>query len=271
MNRSLHIISLLFLIGCSLSVEPQTDFFGNKAPQDQQKKLSNPTINKPNKPNKVDAQGRRQGEWGLKYANGNYAYTAFFVDGKPHGTVTRFAENGKKEAEIIYVEGNDTCKAILYGEKGNIEAKGQYVNEKKVGKWIIYNDKDVVIGNESYVNGEYHGTQFYYFSDGKLRETINYQNGIAHGAWNEFFHNGKKHTEATYKNGKLDGKFTVWNEDTGKIAACGKYADDHQVGKWQMWDEFAKETFFVSFDNNGNMTNPDEVQKRMERKMQYYE
>lgn len=87
-----RIAAVLIMVVMMASPAMAQDFLGSFAPKDGKEKADKkkPLVerkdakaNLPDKPNKKDAQGRKQGEWGKKYPNGRYSYVATFKDDRP--------------------------------------------------------------------------------------------------------------------------------------------------------------------------------------------
>lgn len=247
----------------------QMDVFGNRVPKSGSHVEK--SVDRPDKPNKVDEQGLRQGEWARKYANGHYAYTATFVDGKPIGDLTRYDEHGNKTAVLHYDTPSDTCTAVLYGDNHKKEAEGTYVGKDRHGKWTLYDTEGKVVGIENYSNAMLDGEQKYFHSNGQVSQIVNYSKGYIHGKCVEYFSSGKLKQDANYVQGYLDGKFINYDEISGEVSSEGMYVNGKPSGKWRMYDGFAKEHYTVTYDTNGKAINQDEIDKRMQRQMEYYE
>ena len=70
--------------------------------------------------NQVDAQGRKQGFWSKKDADGKLLYQASFKNDQPVGEMKRFHPNGKLKAVLTYVEGSELSDAKLFDERGRM-------------------------------------------------------------------------------------------------------------------------------------------------------
>lgn len=264
-----RIIAIASIVIAAQSAWAQMDVFGNRVPKSGSHVEK--SVNLPNKPNKVDENGLRQGEWARKYANGHYAYTATFKDGKPVGEMIRYDEKGNKTAVLNYINESDTCTARLYGESQRVEAEGMYVGQDRDGQWTLYGTDGKIIGVENYKKGMLNGEQRHFHNNGQVSQIINYEMGFAQGPSVEYFSTGRVQTECNYSQGQLDGKYKVIDEVSGEIAAEGKYNKGLRAGKWKVYDSFAKEHYIVEYNELGLPVNQDEIDRRMERQMKHYE
>lgn len=244
----------------------QFDFGGpKKETAKKENTTSTKRYNLADKPNRTDAQGRKQGEWAKKYDNGQYRYVATFKDDKPVGKVVRYHENGRKSSEMTYMT-NDTVKATYYNEAGQKEASGKYVNKKRTGAWDIYNERGVRIALETYKNGVIHGKTNLFYENGQTAEEMYFVDGTLNGPWFQYKITGSRQLEATYVKGKLEGAYRFWDDD-GTLSVQGQYSNGTQVGDWKVYDTDAKEFYYMKYDNFGHLTNEKEVTERINRKL----
>lgn len=198
-------------------------------------------------PNKVDSQGRKQGEWGKTYPDSKvYMYKGQFKNDKPVGDFTYFYESSKVKAIIKHGATGARSEAYFYHENGVLMSFGIYRNYKKDSVWtnfgpsgrvsnrteykddkihgkrIIYfvpedpNDKSVLISESyTYVNGVLDGEFNSYFLNTRVKEKGNYKNNLKEGIWEEFYPNGKRRVLYRYKQGKKHGWIIVY-DDSGK-------------------------------------------------------
>lgn len=265
------LFALLLTMFVSVSSFAQFDVFGGMAPADQKTtatKTGEKKFTLPDKPNKLDAQGRKQGEWAKKYENGQYQYLATFRNDIPVGTLTRYYENGKKSAELTY-NADGTISCTLYHENGKLATKGTYSSTHiRISNWTFYNEEGYKVLSENYKNGKLHGTRFTYFDNGKVSDESNYVEDVLHGPWFEYTSSGHRRLEAHYVHGKLDGSYKFWTID-GILSIEGKYRLGTQIGDWKVYNENGNGEFFVmQYDDNGQLLNEQEVQDRMNSEME---
>ncbi|MBP5366010.1 MAG: hypothetical protein J6Y82_08835 [Bacteroidales bacterium] len=251
----------IIALALTTTMSAQTDFFGKFSPKAKNEKV----INLPDKPNKTDGQGRKQGEWAKKYDNGQYTYTARFVDGIPVDTVRRYYENGVISTEQIY-KSADSCFVISYGEDGKKEASGLYIKNQREGEWLTFDKSGDITSRETYKGGQLNGKAYIYFAGGEVYDERNYTNGTLNGAWTQNFRGGGRQLEATYKNGQLNGRYRHWDID-GNLSVDGNYRNGIKTGDWRMYDSETKSHFTMKYDKDGNLTNSDEIEKNMSKKI----
>lgn len=259
------IIATAIIALSSTFVYSQTDFFGGLAP-----KKTTKVVNLPNMPNKTDEQGRKQGKWAKKYPNGRYIYVAEFVDGQPVDTLKRYFENGNISMYQIFNTDNDSCYVINYNENGTIASKGVYFDKKKEGLWLFYDANGNVITESSYSKDLINGKSITYYPTGEILEVIHYTNNIQHGQWNRYYKTGSMQIKATYNNGKLHGLYKVIN-DNGDVSIEGTYTNGKQTGDWKVFDNDIRKYFIMKYDKNGKLLNKDEIDKRSQDRLNYYE
>ncbi len=217
----------------------------------------------PDKPNRIDAQGRKQGEWAKRYANGQYMYEANFVDDKPVGLVTRYAEDGKKVSETTF-EKDGSASVVYFHDNGKKASEGKYTaSKKRDGLWIYYNERKIKVAAENYSNGKLNGTSYTYYENGKIAEEINYTNDVLNGPWIQNLPSGTRRLDTHYVDGKIDGRYRYWDND-GYLSVDGTYRNGVQVGDWKIYEGNGSTKFFVmQYDNDGSLLNEEEVQRRM--------
>jgi antitoxin component YwqK of YwqJK toxin-antitoxin module len=259
--RKLFITSIVAF--CATLTYAQGDFFGSLAP-----KKKTVVVNLPNKPNKVDAQGRKQGEWAKKYPNGRYAYVATFVNDIPVDTIKRYYDTGVLSMYQIY--NGDTCNVINFSSIGEMESSGIYVNEKKEGLWTFYNPDGSKISQTNFKADAPDGVSQTYYPTGELLETITYKDGVKHGDWFRYYKTGTIQIKATYYNDKLHGHYRVIN-GSGDVSAEGVYNKGVCVGEWKHLDTETRQIYIKKYDNNGKLLNKEEINDRNQKRLEYHD
>ncbi len=139
-----------------------------------------------------------------------------FLNGKLHGLVTIWYENGQK-----LVEG--TCK-----------------NGKGDGRWTRWHKNGQKAVEVTYKNGELHGLVTVSHENGQKLVEGTYKNGKEDGRVTVWHENGQIGEEGTYKNGKEDGLWNAWHEN-GQKWKKGIYKNEKRDGLWIEWDENGEE------------------------------
>ena len=110
------------------------------------------------------------------YENGQKRESSY-KDGKAHGLMTVWYENGQKKAERIYKDGN----------QNGLETTWQKSGEKK---WEI-----------NYKDGKRHGLWTWWQKNGQKQEEGNYTDGLPQGVWIMYKYDGTEWGRDTYKDG----------------------------------------------------------------------
>lgn len=199
--------------------------------------------------NQVDEQGRKQGCWAKYYQNGNPAYKAYFVDGRPVGKVIRFYEKkGTKKVEMYYGQNPDRVKAIHYFKNTNIAAEGYYKHKKRDSVWKFYDRKEQgqLVEKLHYEEGKKEGVSKTFYDDGEPSEILHWEDGVRDGPWKQFFANGRVKLETTYDEGSINGDFHAYHFN-GSIHIDGKYKNDLKHGPWSFYDKKGNEKYTIHY------------------------
>lgn len=247
--------------------------FAPEKPKEQvgQKKSSRQAhkVSLPDKPNKIDPQGRRQGEWAKKYNNGRYKYTATFKDDKPIGKVTRFDPQGRKTVVLTYRNTSDTVKVTFYHTNGKVQARGQYVNDRREGFWRMYAEDGVLVESAIFSNNKLHGKRCFYFSNGNLLSVCTWVDSLREGPYVKYYPSGAKEIEANFHGDELNGQYKSWGDD-GKLTSEGTYRAGVTVGKWHLRYPDADVEGYIEYDSHGIIINTDEADSLMIKRYLHY-
>jgi antitoxin component YwqK of YwqJK toxin-antitoxin module len=204
--------------------------------------------------NQIDAQGRKQGSWTKKDAEGKLIYQATFKDDKPVGEMKRFHLNGVVKAIINFEEGSDISDAQLFDERGKIIAKGKYAGQKKTGAWNYLKDNKIV-ATETYQDGKKNGISKRFYQTGELLEESNWRNDRLNGIYRTYFQNGKPYLECNYSEGLRNGVFVIWFPNEVQ-ELNGFYANNIQDKEWNYFDENGKLLYTLEY-SGGELLNPE--------------
>ncbi|MCQ2608830.1 MAG: hypothetical protein MJ197_09115 [Bacteroidales bacterium] len=217
--------------------------------------------------NYMDANGKKQGKWLVKYPNGNMKMEGYFKNNTPVGTLKKYHENGLLKYEMIYdAKDTNSVQVTMYDASGELSAKGAYYAKKKNGLWQYFGDNNKVIMEESYNHGKLNGKSVVYWQnqENQPMEIKNWKDSVKDGDWIWFYEDGKIRQKARYKEDKLDGEFKVFFAD-GICHIDGKYADNVRDGLWQYFKEDGSLKLKIEY-NKGKIVNEDEYE-RAETKM----
>ncbi|HAQ21499.1 MAG TPA: hypothetical protein DCR40_20050 [Prolixibacteraceae bacterium] len=211
--------------------------------------------------NQTDSQGRKQGFWTKKDADGKLLYQATFKDDKPVGEMKRFHPNGKVKAILNFVEGSDLSNAKLFDERGNLIAQGKFAGQMKTGEWIYLKGTGIIL-TETYINGIKDGISKRFYTTGELLEESNWQNNKMHGIYRTYFQDGKPFLECNYSGGKRNGTFKTWFPN-GQPELDASYHNDARDQDWKYFDQEGNLIYTLKFDH-GKLLNP-EVQDSIDQ------
>ena len=211
--------------------------------------------------NQIDAQGKKQGFWTKKDAEGKLIYEATFKDDKPVGEMKRFHPNGKLKAVMNFKEGSDESEVQLFDERGKQIAQGKYSGQKKIGEWTYMLDSKVV-STETYQNGQKNGTSKRFYKTGELLEESNWQNDKLNGIYRTYFQDGKTFLECTYSEGRRNGTFKTWFPN-GMLELDAIYTSDTRDKEWLYYNQAGDLLYILKFDL-GKLLNP-EVQDSLDK------
>jgi len=182
--------------------------------------------------NKLDAKGKKHGEWKESHKNGKRRYEGKFDHGIPTGQFKHYYEKtGLLEAQLNYYPGGKKAAAFLYHPNGVVMAQGMYVDKKKDSLWRYYAEDSSLISEEFYRLGVKHGEWKTYYKNGNISTLETYNNGKKEGPFKENFENGKTKREGQYLNEKAEGVFKTYFL-TGTIVSSGTYANGLKNGEW---------------------------------------
>lgn len=211
--------------------------------------------------NQTDVQGKKQGVWIKKGAQGNLIYQATFKDDKPVGEMKRYHENGKIKAIMVFTEGSEISDAQLFDEQGKLVGQGKYNGQKKTGEWqYLFNSK--IVSTENYLNGQKNGVSKRYYKTGELLEESTWQNDKLHGIYRSYFQDGKPYLECNYAEGKRDGAFKT-SFPNGEQELDAFYTNDLRDKDWNYYDQSGKLLYTLRYES-GKLLNP-EVQDSIEK------
>ncbi|MBQ0156647.1 MAG: toxin-antitoxin system YwqK family antitoxin [Bacteroidales bacterium] len=209
--------------------------------------------------NKTDKKGKKQGEWGKFYPNGNPKYIGTFKDDVPVGEFQHFYENGRPQSTQTYIDATHS-KVVFYEPDGTtIQSQGSYVGKEKDGKWEYFSKGKLNLV-ENYKAGKKHGLQMSYNKDGVAMEEIPYVDGKIHGTMKSYLGDGKLYYTVEYVNGVKEGKYVAY-DGTDKIVETGSHKKDKRDGNWVTYNDKGEVVETLIFAD-GVLKNAEEIQKK---------
>jgi uncharacterized protein len=189
--------------------------------------------------NKLDTQGKKDGNWRKLDSLGKVQYEGQFRHGVPYGEFRYFYDTGKTRTISQIAADGITTKTINFHPNGMKMAEGTYISKIKEGEWAYYDELGVLISKETYVAGKKNGPASTYYNDGKLLEEKHFESGVEVGPWKQYFPDGEVKTSAIYIGGKIEGPATYYFTG-GKVMASGKYVHGLKNGVWIFMSEEGK-------------------------------
>ena len=187
------------------------------------------------------------------YKNGQLKEELFYENGKPHGDIKEFYEDGTLHRESHYLHGNQEgiymeknshgyTKVSHYKngkldgeyleqyENGNIAQKGSYANDKKTGRWTRYTKEGHLIEEIDYLDDVLHGEKKIYNDNGILYMLTEYNHGKRNGKYLIYYSSNPEiiEKEENYKNNILDG-ITRYYSQKGILYVEILYRDGKEV------------------------------------------
>lgn len=172
------------------------------------------SISAQTKVNKLNAQGKRIGNWEKKHENGNIRYSGQFENGKEIG-VFKFYSQENSETPIIvkeYFAYSNVAKVQFFTTEGRLQSDGELEGKNRTGKWTFYYDNGTVSSEENYIKGQLSGGYKMFYENGTLAEFTHF---IA---------------------GKLDGRAVYYNLN-GAVVGAGTFSNDEKIGEWEYFED----------------------------------
>ena len=131
--------------------------------------------------------------------NGNLKVKYNFKNGKVHGEVIRYFENGK-DIEQIYTknEGKFVGKYKSFWSKDQLGTESNYIDGKLEGTDITYYEHGTVMVKKEYKNGKKHGKYIFYYKNGNKEFEIDYFEDMRHGLFIKYSLDGKIKSKSQY-------------------------------------------------------------------------
>lgn len=184
--------------------------------------------------NKIDNQGKKQGNWFKTYENGNKIYEGKFVNDYQEGLFTYYYENGDIKANTIFSSKGRIAITKIYNTDGGIMSEGAYYNKFKDGEWIYYDQKGNKLKRENYDKGIKRGDFKVWDKNGLLVESIEYKDDKKNGVYYKNFYS-KGYVYYTYKDNKKTGPYEDYYYFQ-KLRVKGNYNEDMRDNNWLYYD-----------------------------------
>lgn len=182
--------------------------------------------------NKVDANGKKQGDYRKFYASAKdkIFYTGQFKDDKPYGTFTYYYKNGEVKSYMNY--GNKgIVRAEVFTENGKLMAQGNYIDKQKDSTWVYLNENGTPKSFENWTKGKKTGLEVIFYNNADTAEVMLWKDEKLNGPWRQYFANGKLKLKTIMVDDQYDGD-TFFYHDNGKLNIKGKYVSGYRNGSW---------------------------------------
>lgn len=199
--------------------------------------------------NKVDAQGRKQGNWVKTFDDSDdIRYQGQFKDDKPVGKFVYYYPEGQIRSIITHSENSNRSEAYFYQPTKELVAHGIYRGEKKDSIWSQFLPTGHYSYTETYKNGLLNGERITYYGQEAVEDPnvklilrkSNFVNGKAEGKFVEYFPDGIIKTEGQYVDGYFDGVI-LKNHPNGKTMIEERWKNKNKHGWWITYDESGTE------------------------------
>ena len=186
------------------------------------------------------------------FTNGDKKRHVPIKEGKIHGTIKEWAQNGRKivesqyemgvqigqerhwydngklQLEVSFAEGKPNGICTEWYRNGQKKSSGEFVSGLEEGKhqwWHFNGQLDQII---PFKGGKANGEVIEYYSDGKMRSQSQFVEGQRNGLSVEWYSNEKKHLEGPYQAGKKHGEFKSWSRK-GLLVGIQTFDQDQLV------------------------------------------
>lgn len=175
------------------------------------------------------------------HPNGQLAVERSYENGKLHGEIKEYREDGSLYRESHYLYGKADGKQLETNDKGytwiknykNGQQSGEYLEiaengittqqgyyndtGQKTGRWISHDKNGIIREDIGYLDGKYHGEKRIY-TDGQLIFLTQYDNGKYNGKDIEYYSSNPKiiRSEKNYVNDEREGS-TKYYSDKGIV------------------------------------------------------
>jgi antitoxin component YwqK of YwqJK toxin-antitoxin module len=144
--------------------------------------------------------------------------TIEFKDGKKHGVLKEYFENGNLRTVQHFREGKNVDSALFYHLNGKLAAIQIHDKGAKVGCWKKYNEAGKLYSDMCFENDLLNGQVLTYtYKTLHLIERYNFKNGSKHGKQETFYNSGKPKSITNYDNDRLCLGTTEWFENGEEI------------------------------------------------------
>jgi len=138
-----------------------------------------------------------------------------YKEGRRHGLLRRWHENGTLAAHEEYEEGRWEGRRAAWHENGQEQFDWRYRDGKlDEGTWKVFHANGACwteyrVGPGGKVPDQ---VQTAYHDNGKLEYRGKWKDELQEGKWDYFDRDGWRREQRHYRKGQLHGRLTIWNE-----------------------------------------------------------
>lgn len=162
----------------------------------------------------------------IRYSSGEIKMEQFYWEGKLHGPVTYYSNDGLILARNWYVHGTLQGKGLFFYSSGKLHSVRRFKN------------------------GLCDGLQEYYYQNGKIKSSVGYANGKLNGGVRLYYANGKPKRELHFDNGKRTGMERMWNP-AGQLTIEVEYFEDLPKNKAKSWHDNGQLAHEIEYNDKG--------------------
>jgi uncharacterized protein len=196
--------------------------------------------------------GKRDGQWLLKYDQANTKYVGSFKDGKREGEFKEFRKDGTVRSVGYYRDDKKSGIWKQYDKSGKeLEQKAfDVVTKVRKEGAVVASDSKLAMSSKNSVTAMRPKRNSVTANVNKTKtkppspKGRTNRKGLKIGKWTYYHPTGGVWFSISYKGGKRHGKWTSYHQN-GKMESVGYYKNDRKDGTW------------TYFDQNGN---PDSVE-----------
>lgn len=200
-------------------------------------------------------QGKMNGLWTMRDAQGRPITTIAYRHGQRHGTATWWYANGAKLQEIEYIDGLMDGEVVKWNPAGEeifrrsfqagrelVVSSKKYPQGQKMSSVTVLAAPLVPEGEDDWWTGERtiyqvegqdarQGISVQWYPNGQTRRHGDFDRDLPVSTHTWWHPNGAKSAQGDYRLGRMTGRWTWWHPN-GNEAATGEYRDGEPIGAW---------------------------------------
>ena len=174
-----------------------------------------------------------------EFPNGKKKMSVPIKNGKIHGSVKEWAQNGKKIHEADYENGLQTGVERQWYANGNKKLEIPYAYGKTNGICVEWFKNKQKKSEGRFVDGREEGEHKWWYDNGNIDEMVFYKNGLTEGTVRSWHRNGQQRLINEYKNGQKHGSAQEWYAN-GQLKEESSFAEGEANGELHHWSPKGK-------------------------------